>query len=139
MIWPAAILDLPARGAHEGSRVGTKGWAPQGAKQKDNKERKKKCCCSKLVLDIESPIQGSYFNAQFHRLASRRGPKKAVCAVAASILTTIYHMIKDGTQFEDLGADHFDRRSKDVRAKRLVTQLAKLGFDAKLTPLAKAA
>ena len=83
--------------------------------------------------------KGSYFNAQFHRLASRRGPKKAVCAVAASILTTIYHMIKDGTQFEDLGADHFDRRSKDVRAKRLVTQLAKLGFDAKLTPLAKAA
>src|SRR5215468_6105309 len=58
MIWPAAILDLPARGAHEGSRVGTKGWAPQGAKQKDKKERKKKCCCSKLVLDIESPIQG---------------------------------------------------------------------------------
>jgi len=83
--------------------------------------------------------KGSYFNAQFHRLASRRGPKKAVCAVAASMLTTIYHMIKDGTQFEDLGADHFDRRSKDVRAKRLVTQLAKLGFDAKLTPLAKAA
>src|SRR5215470_10142035 len=83
--------------------------------------------------------KGSYFNAQFHRLASRRGPKKAVCAVAASILTTIYHMIKDGTQFEDLGADHFDRRSKDVRAKRLVAQLAKLGFDAKLTPLAKAA
>ena len=109
------------------------------AEQKDKKERKKRCRCSKLVLDIESPIQGSYFNAQYHRLASRRGPKKAVCAVAASILTTIYQMIKDGTQFEDLGADHFDRRSKDVRAKRLVTQLAKLGFDAKLTPLAKAA
>jgi transposase len=48
-------------------------------------------------------------------------------------------MLKDGTPFQDLGADHFDRRSKDVRAKRLVTQLAKLGFDAKLTPLAEAA
>jgi transposase len=81
----------------------------------------------------------SYFKAQFHRLASGRGPKKAVCAVAASMLTTIYHMLKNGTHFEDLGADHFDRRSKDVKANRLVAQLAKLGFDAKLTPLAQAA
>jgi hypothetical protein len=48
-------------------------------------------------------------------------------------------MLKDGTQFEDLGADHFHRRSKDMRAKRLVTQLEKLGFEAKLTPLAQAA
>ena len=83
--------------------------------------------------------KGSYFNAQYHRLTGRRGPKKAVCAVAASLLTTIYHMLKDGTQFQDLGADHFDRRSKEVRAKRLINQLAKLGFDAKLTPLAEAA
>ena len=83
--------------------------------------------------------KGSYFNAQFYRITGRRGPKKAACAVAASLLTTIYHMLKDGTQFEDLGADHFDRRSKDVRAKRLITQLAKLGFEAKLTPLAQAA
>jgi hypothetical protein len=43
------------------------------------------------------------------------------------------------TMYQDLGADHFDRRSKEVRAKRLVTQLAKLGFDAKFTPLAQAA
>ena len=81
----------------------------------------------------------SYFKAQFHRLASRRGPKKAACAVAASMLTTIYHMLKDGTEFKDLGADHFDRRSKDVKAKRLVAQLAKLGFNADLTPIAQAA
>src|ERR1700746_346428 len=83
--------------------------------------------------------KGSYFNAQFLRLRGRRGPKKAACAVAASLLATIYHMLKDGTQFQDLGADHFDRRSKDVRAKRLVAQLANLGFNAKLTPLAQAA
>jgi transposase len=80
----------------------------------------------------------SYFRAQFYRLSGRRGPKKAVCAVAASILTTVYHMLKDGTQFRDLGAGHFDRRSKDVKVKRLVTQLAQLGFDAKLTSLAQA-
>ena len=83
--------------------------------------------------------KGSYFNAQFYRLTGRRGPKKAACAVAASLLTTVYHMLKDGTQFQDLGADHFDRRSKELKAKRLVTQLAKLGFDAVLTPIAQAA
>jgi hypothetical protein len=48
-------------------------------------------------------------------------------------------MLKDGTQFEDLGANQLDRRSKDPRAKRLVVQLANLGFNAKLTPLAQAA
>lgn len=83
--------------------------------------------------------KASYFNAQFRRITSRRGPKKAACAVAASILRTIYQMLKDGTQFHDLGADHFDRRSKDVKAKRLVAQLSKLGFKAKLSPLTKAA
>ena len=63
----------------------------------------------------------------------------AANATIASLLTTIYHMLKDGTQFQDLGADHFDRRSKEVRANRLVTRLANLGFEAKLTPLAVAA
>ena len=77
----------------------------------------------------------SYYKAQFNRLKSRGGPKKAICAVAASMLTAIYHMLKDGTQFKDLGPDHFDRRSKELKINRLVTQLARLGFDAKLTAI----
>lgn len=83
----------------------------------------------------------SYYKAQFNRLRSRRGPKKAICAVAASMLTAIYHMLKDGTQHQDLGIDYFDRRTTDVnvKAKRLVLQLAKLGFQAELQPLAEAA
>ncbi len=81
----------------------------------------------------------SYYKAQFNRLCGRRGPKKAICAVAASLLTAIYHMLKDGTQHQDLGADHFDSRSTDVKAKRLVTQLKKLGFQVALQPLAEAA
>jgi transposase len=79
----------------------------------------------------------SYFKAQYYRLCARRGPKKAVCAVAASILTTIYHMLKHGTQFTDLGADHFDRRSKELKVKRLLTQLQRLGFEAQLTAIAE--
>jgi transposase len=81
----------------------------------------------------------SYYRAQFYRLSSRRGPQKAICAVAASILTAIYHMLKDGTEHQDLGADHFDRRSTEIKTKRLVAQLAKLGYQVQLQPLAAAA
>jgi transposase len=80
-----------------------------------------------------------YYNAQFNRLRSRRGPKKAICAVAASMLTAIYHMLKDGVEHHDLGAHHFDRRSTDAKAKRLVAQLTKLGFQVELQPLKEAA
>jgi len=48
--------------------------------------------------------KATYLNAQFVRLRTRRGPKKAVCAVAASILTAAYHMLKDGTFYQDVGA-----------------------------------
>jgi len=83
--------------------------------------------------------QDSYYKAQFSRLKARRGPKKAICAVAASILTAIYHMLKDGTGPRDLGASYFDRRSIDAKAKRLVSQLTKLGFQVQLEQIAKAA
>jgi hypothetical protein len=57
----------------------------------------------------------------------RRGPQKAVCAVATSILTAAYHMLKDGTLYSDLGADHFNRRSKTTQAQRFVNRLKHLG------------
>jgi transposase len=81
----------------------------------------------------------SYHKAQFNRLKSRRGPKKAICAVAASMLTAIYHMLKDGVEHHDLGADHFDRRTADFKASPLVAQLNKLGFHVALQALQKAA
>ena len=79
--------------------------------------------------------KASYLQAQYHRLRARRGPKKAVCAVAASILTAAYHMLKDGTAYADLGPDHFDRRAKEVQARRLVRRLADLGYAVELAPL----
>jgi transposase len=81
----------------------------------------------------------SYDSAQFHRLCGRRGPQKAIGAVAASILTAIYHMVRSGASHRDLGADDFDRRTPQAKAKRLVAQLAKLGFAAQLQPLAEPA
>ena len=78
--------------------------------------------------------KGSYLQAQFHRLRQRRGPKKAICAVAASILTAIYHMLRDGTLYQDLGSQHFHRRSPEAQANHLARQITKLGFDCALTP-----
>jgi len=76
--------------------------------------------------------RNSYHRAQFLRLKARRGPKKAIIAVAASMLTAAYHMLRDGTEFEDLGADHFDRRDREKVAKRLTRRLEQLGFQVEL-------
>ena len=81
----------------------------------------------------------SYYRAQFNRLRGKHGAKKAICAVAASMLTAVYHMLKDGTQHQDPGANHFDHRSTEIRAKRLAAQIAKLGFQVQLRPLAEVA
>ena len=77
--------------------------------------------------------KGRYYQAQCQRLKHRRGPKKAICAVAASMLTAIYHMLRDGTVYKDLGADHFNR-SPEVRANRLAKQIEKLGFECHIAP-----
>jgi transposase len=70
----------------------------------------------------------SYFRAQFLRIKSRRGPKKAILAVAASMLTAAYHMLKDRADYRDLGADHFARRDKAKLAQRLIARLHDLGL-----------
>jgi transposase len=80
--------------------------------------------------------QGSYYQAQYLRLRSRRGPQKAICAVAASILTAVYHMLKNGTLYQDLGADHFARRSTTTDTHRLLKRLEQMGYAVQITPLA---
>jgi transposase len=74
----------------------------------------------------------TYFRAQFLRLKSRRGPKKAVVAVAASILTAAYHMLRDHTAYHDLGADHFTRRDSGRVAERLARRIRDLGYDVQI-------
>jgi transposase len=69
----------------------------------------------------------SYFRAQFLRIQARRGPKKAAVAVAASILTTVYHMLLRNVAYQDLGADYFMRRDRNKVVKRLVRRLEDLG------------
>jgi transposase len=73
-------------------------------------------------------------HAQFVRLRGRRGPKKAICAVAASILTAAYHMLKVGTFYEDLGAVHFDRRRPETQARRLANASPNSVFPSNSSP-----
>ena len=84
-----------------------------------------------------SRTKDGYLRAQFQRLRQRRGPKKAVCAVAASMLAAIWHMLRDGTFWRDLGPDHFHRRSPEQQAEQLARQIAKLGFACSITPQAQ--
>ena len=74
----------------------------------------------------------SYFHAQFARLKNRRGPKKAIMAVAASMITAIYYMLRNGVEFEDLGAQHFVHHDKDQITKRLLRRLHDLGVEVEI-------
>lgn len=69
----------------------------------------------------------SYLKAQFLRIKSRRGAKKAILAVAASMLTACYHMLRNGVPYADLGPSHFHRRDKAQAIRRLVRRLTDLG------------
>lgn len=71
----------------------------------------------------------TYLQAQFMRLRARRGPKKAIVAVAASILTAVYVMLGRGVDYADLGADHFVRSEKTKVARSLIRRLGDLGYD----------
>ena len=79
--------------------------------------------------------KASYLQAQFHRLRARRGAKKAIGALAASILTTVYHMLIGGELYHDLGPDHFDKRASSRQVHRLIERLQNLGFAVQVTSL----
>lgn len=78
----------------------------------------------------------TYARAQFHRLKARRGAKKAVIAVAASMLTAIYFMLRDAQPYRDLGVSYFDRRDQTKLANRLRRRLESLGFSVQMQPAA---
>jgi transposase len=79
-------------------------------------------------------VKNSYLQAQFHRIRARRGVKKAIVAVAASMLTAAWHMLRDGTQWNELGAAHFDRADAAKTANRLIRRLQQIGYTVHATP-----
>jgi transposase len=76
--------------------------------------------------------KGTYYSARFGRLCKRRGYKRAIVALAHSILIAIYHMIRDHTQYRELTAESFLDRSAQSRTHSLVKQLERLGYSVQL-------
>lgn len=81
----------------------------------------------------------SYLGAQYHRIARRRGKKRATVAVSHSLLVIAYHLLKDGTTYHDLGHDYFDRRDTRQLQHRLIGRLEALGLRVTVEPLPLAA
>jgi transposase len=77
----------------------------------------------------------TYLGAQYRRLARRRGPQKALVAVAHSLIVIIYHMLRDKRPYADLGPDHFDTLDTARLERHHVKRLNALGFGVTLTPL----
>lgn len=78
-------------------------------------------------------VKGSYLQAQFLRLKARRGAKKAILAMAASMLTAAYHLLKNGVEYRELGTDHFNRRDQSKVISRLLRRLSDLGCEVQVT------
>jgi len=80
--------------------------------------------------------KGTYLSAHYHRLAKRRGSKRAAVAVGHTILVIAYHLLKEGTTYTDLGGDYFDQRDRQLVERRLVRRLEGLGYKVSLEPVA---
>jgi transposase len=91
------------------------------------------------AANAASRTRNTYLSAQYHRLARRLGRKKAIVAVAHSILIIAYHLLQRHEPYRDLGADYFDSRRPEVTAKHLVQRLRHLGYQVVLQPRAEAA
>jgi transposase len=85
---------------------------------------------SAMVQAATSAVKkdGSFYQMKFRRLCARRGYDRAIVAIAHSMLIAIYHMIRDGQPYKELGAEAFARRSTEHRAQSLIKQLESLGY-----------
>jgi transposase len=76
----------------------------------------------------------SYYQALYHRIASRRGKKRAVMAVGHSLLVTGYYLITRQQSYQDLGNSYFDELSRETVKRSAIKKLEQLGFQVQLTP-----
>jgi len=106
-----------------------------GGKRKSGKTPKgNRWLRSALVQAAWSAVRkkDSYFQAQYRRLAARRGKKRAILAVAHSLLVVIYHILKTGSTYKNLGDDYFDKLNKNRLLPYLVRRIKDLGYQVTL-------
>jgi transposase len=88
-----------------------------------------------IAAQAVARAKDGFLTARFHRLAARRGRKRALVAIARTILRIAYHLISRDEDYKDLGADYLDRRRPIQTADRLVKRLKTLGFKVTLEPI----
>ena len=101
-------------------------------KRNSGKTRKgNKLLRTTLIVCAHSAVKckGSYFTALFSRISAHRGKKRAYVAVAHSMLVTIYHILKLGTVFKDLGSGYYNQFNKERKIHSLFKRLVQLGVD----------
>lgn len=74
-------------------------------------------------------VKNSYFHAQFQRICAHRGKKRAYVAVAHSILIAVYHVLRDGVKFQDLGAEYYNQFNKERKINAYLKKLKALGWE----------
>jgi transposase len=108
-------------------------------KRKSTRIRKGACWLKTVLVQAAWAAvrkKNSYYRAQFLRLRARRGAKKAIVAVAASMLTAIYYVLRDGVDYRELGGQYFERLDRTRVTQRLVNRLKDLGYRVQLDGLA---
>jgi len=81
-------------------------------------------------------VKGTYLRSKFWRLKSRRGPSKAIIAVAASMLGAIFHILKNGEPYKELGENHFAAKSKERILQSCMRRIVHLGYEVEVKPIA---
>ncbi len=107
-----------------------------GGKRFSGKSPVKKNHLKTIMVEVAWPAiktRGSYFRAKYYSLRARLGPKKAIIAVAHKILKAIYHVLKDGVHFKDLGETYLLERNREAKIKYLTWQASLIGYE--LVPL----
>jgi transposase len=128
------LTNFPSAG-HLVSWAGlSPGQNESGGKRGSTRTRRQNWLKTTLVQAAWAAVKkkDSYLKAQFLRIKSRRGAKKAILAVAASILTSVYHMLKKDAAYQDLGAEHFQKRDSGKTVVNLVRRLERMGYAVQL-------
>ncbi|MDX1414299.1 MAG: IS110 family transposase [Candidatus Promineifilaceae bacterium] len=106
-----------------------------GSKRRKAKTREGNRTLREIMVQIAwaaSRKRGSYAQALYRRLAGRRGKKRAIIAVARTLLESFWYMLSRQEPCKELGGDYFDQRRKEVKVNVLTKQLEKLGYAVQL-------
>jgi hypothetical protein len=109
-----------------------------GGKRMSGRTRKANRCMRRAMCQsawAASRTRNTYLSAFYRRMQARKGPQKAVMALAHHLIRVVYNVLARGEEYVELGGDYYDRRSKPKVVSRMVSRLMKLGYQVTLTPV----